>query len=652
MNDREYRILVGYLNEHSYKYYVLDKSEISDEEYDKKYRALIDFEVVNPLLIDPNSPSQRIGDKPLTKFEAFEHKTALLSLDNVFSSEEVAAFYKRVKKALGKNPEFLIEPKMDGLAVAIHYKKGKFFKGATRGNGMVGEDVTANLKTVKSLPLILQEEVDIEVRGEVFLRKSNFEKIKDKFANPRNAAAGSLRQLDPKIAAQRNLDIFVYQGFYPGIKTHKEMLSFLKKIGFPVLDDLFLVDTEDGINESCQKVQALRKIYDWDIDGAVIKVNSFEEQRNLGVTSKAPRWAVAYKFATERVVTKLLDIKVQVGRTGVLTPVGILEPVKVSGVMVSRATLHNMDIIEKKGVKIGDKVLLERAGEVIPAIIGSVETFLDSKEFQIPEKCPVCGFAVYKEPNLVGYKCSNIVCPAKVKGSVNHFVAKEAMDIDGLGESLVEQLVDTGLVKNMADIYLLTKDQIMGLDRMAEKSAEKLVVAIEKSKNKGLVNLIFGLGILFVGKRTAEILAEHFQNIDSLLAASYEDLVGIFEIGDKIAASLVASFGNTEFIEVIHKFKEIGINPEYKSASSRKLAGKTFLLTGSLVEYSRLEAETLIKENGGRVVSSVSKNLDYLIVGENPGSKLDKAYKINTKEKIIQIIGENELEKIISVKLR
>jgi DNA ligase (NAD+) len=647
MRYQEYKKAIEFLNYHSYRYYVLDQPEISDAEYDKQYRALLDFEQGNPLLIEENSPSQRIGDKPLDKFESFLHKSPLLSLENVFSKEEIDTFYNRVEKNLGRKPEFLIEPKMDGLAVALHYKKGQFVRGGTRGNGVQGEDVSLNLKTIKSLPLILKEKIDIEVRGEVFIRKSNFEQISEQFANPRNAAAGSLRQLDSRIAAKRNLDIFIYQGVYPGIKTHKEMMFFLKNLGLPVLDGLLLADTVDGIYEGCQKIQELKKNYDWQVDGAVIKINNFVDQKQLGATIKVPRWAVAYKFASERVVTKLLDIKVQVGRTGVLTPVGILDPVRVSGVLVKRASLHNADIIEKKKIKIGDNVLLERAGEVIPDIIESVETHEDSKVFRMPEKCPVCDAAVVKLPGEVASRCPNLNCLAQIKARLTHFSSKEAMDIDGLGGALVDQLVEQGLVNNVLDLYLLKVDQLKSLDKMGEVSAQNLGAAIEKSKSKGLADFIYALGILYVGRRTAEILAQHFLSIDNLINTTESALVAVFEIGDKIAVSLLATFKNPDFIKLISGFKEIGINPIAKIKTSGKLAGKTFLLTGSLTKYTRLEAENLIKENGGRIVSAVSKNLNYLVVGQNPGSKLEKAYKINAKEKIIEIMAEEGLEKIV-----
>ncbi|MFC1770657.1 NAD-dependent DNA ligase LigA [Candidatus Margulisiibacteriota bacterium] len=679
LNYDEYKELVKKLNYFAYQYYSLDASKITDHEYDKLYNKLAAFEKNNPLLIDPDSPVQGVGNKPLPKFKHFTHEIPLASLGNVFNEDELALFYQRLVKNLpeekmrvglspilhkeeiiddslplfpgaasqSKNIKCTVEPKIDGLAVAIHYKNGQLSMGATRGDGSTGEIITENVKTIKSLPQSLSKKIDLEVRGEVFIKKSSFEDIKDEFANPRNAAAGSLRQLDPSITAQRNLSIFIYQGFYQDIETHFEMMAFLKKLGFPIVPGIKLAKDQSEILQIIREIDKNRFNYDWEIDGAVIKVDSFAYRKSLGSTTKAPRWAIAYKFKPEEVKTKLLDIQVQVGRTGVLTPVAILAPVKTSGVIVKRATLHNLEDIQRKNIHIGDEVLLQRAGDVIPKVVESTKTFPESKAFIMPDKCPVCSSDVVKLSAEVAYRCSNINCPAQIKGRIIHYASREAMDISGLGDVLVNQLVDKEIVSSIEDIYRLDTETLKNIERMGAKSAQNIITAIKESKTKTFAKLLFGLGILFVGKHVAEILAENYQNMESLMNVSEEELIAIPEIGEKIAASLCQTFKTPSFVSTVEKLRGLGLNPQSDMLESKSkfLAGKSFLFTGSLTNYSRPEAEAMVKEKGGKVISSVSKKLNYLVVGENPGSKLIKAQKYDSIDKI----NEQEFIDLITI---
>jgi len=652
ISQDQYLELVKSLNHHAYQYYVLDAPEISDFEYDQRYRQLEEFESANPLLVAPDSPTQRVGDTVLDQFTSFTHEIPLSSLGNVFNEEELQAFVDRVFKALGHDDiEFTVEPKIDGLAVALHYENGLFHVGATRGDGKTGENVTENLKTVRTLPLKLNEAISVQVRGEVYIPTHIFKKdLADKFANPRNAAAGALRNLDPKLASERKLSLFVYQGVNTGKGSHSESLAYLERLGFPIIPGLKVVKSVSDILKACHDIGDQKAHYNWEIDGAVIKVNDVALQNELGFTIKAPRWAMAYKFATEQAVTTLNDITVQVGRTGVLTPVAELEPITVSGVTVSRATLHNMDEIERKGIKIGDKVLIQRAGEVIPEVIKSIQTFPHSKEFKMPTECPVCGTPVLHIEGEVATRCPNFSCPAQIKGRLSHFASRKAMDIEGLGDSLVEQLVDTGLVTDLADLYKLRLDDISDLERMAEKSAQNLLNALEKSKTPSLAVFIYSLGIPFVGMRTAEILAEEFGELELLLSATFEQLEALHEIGPKIAESLTQQFRDCRFLDNVEALQSLGIQiqkMDNRSADDGPLSGQTFLLTGTLSQMGRSEAEDKIKALGGKISSSVSKNLNYLIVGEKAGSKLAKAEKINSKDRIISIINEDEFLALI-----
>lgn len=641
---KRYEELVMRLNQHAHLYYVKDAPEISDYEYDVLYKELLAFESLNPLLVDPTSPSQRIGDRPLESFQSFSHQRPLPSLGNVFSEDELLAFFERVEKGLSgeQDIEYSVEPKIDGLAISLHYEAGRFVVGATRGDGKTGENVTENLKTIRSLPLRLNQDIDIEVRGEVFMRKSRFREISDQFANPRNAAAGSLRQLDSRIAAERQLDVFIYQGIYDGMTSHSEMMDFLKGLGFPVLPGLEVSSDPGAIFGFSQALETGRDGFDWEVDGAVVKVNSFSYQESLGFTTKAPRWATAYKFAAEEAVTRVLDIQIQVGRTAVLTPVAYLEPVSVGGVRVSRATLHNMDEIERLGVAIGDEVLIVRSGDVIPKIQKVFRPGTPRELFTMPDRCPVCESDVIREEGEVAYKCSNSLCPAQIKGLLRHHVSRNAMDIEGMGGALIDQLVDAGLVRNVADIYQLDRDTLAGLERMGEKSADNLMVSLEKSKSRGFSNVIFSLGIPFVGQYAAETLAQHYENFDTLSQASSEELAGIDSIGGKTAEAIVRAFSTPAFCAVLLALKSAGIDPQQdvRELVDLPLSGKTFLVTGTLERYKRHEAEALIKRAGGKIVSSVSKKLDYLVVGDSPGGKLEKVEKLIEKGAGIEVLNE------------
>ena len=632
------------LNHHAHLYYTLDTPEISDNEYDLRYKSLIEFESANPLQVDPLSPTQRVGHAVSGKFPPFQHHSKLPSLGNVFSREELEAFVERVQKGLdGVMPRFTVEPKIDGLAVAIHYKEGRLEVAATRGDGLTGETVTPNVKTIRSLPLILNESVSLEVRGEIFMRKSTFSELEETFANPRNAAAGSIRQQDPQVASDRKLDIFLYQGVGVSIGTHSQTVSHLDSLGLPVNPNVPLCNSVDDIESAVDAIRQQKDDFDWEIDGAVIKVDDESYQDQLGFTIKAPRWATAYKFPTEQVVTRLLDIDVQVGRTGVLTPVAKLEPVRVTGVTVSNATLHNMDEIERKGVKIGDDVVVQRAGEVIPEVVRVQKTYPDSRSFEMPLNCPVCEHEVFHEEGDVAYRCLNPLCAARLKGNLEHFVARKAMDIDGMGKQLIDQLVDSGELKTLSDIYYLTFEQLEALERMGEKSAQNVLEAIEVSKTRPLARFVFALGIPFVGQRTAELLVEHFGSLEALLVASFDELLDVDEVGDVIAQSCVDTFQSFAFQHELKRFYDVGVKPEFKESvvASTKFDGQTFLVTGTLSSYSRTDAQALIKENGGRVVSSVSKKLNILVVGDKPGSKVEKAEALNAAGAEIQILDED-----------
>lgn len=642
---------------HNYRYYVLDSPVITDEEYDKLFRELVELEEKFPEFKSPNSPTQRVGAPPLKEFKTVKHEIPMLSLDNAFNGEELIAFEKKIKRMLKTDEEieYVVEPKFDGLSISLLYRNGELVRGATRGNGIEGEDVTPNVRTIKTIPLFIEDAPPlIEVRGEVVMFKKDFEELNRErrmkgettFANPRNAAAGSVRQLDSSITAKRKLHFFAYAvGIYEGItfKTQEGILLFLKEKRFKVSPDFEKVKGIEQVIKKCLWFQERRDEYPFDMDGAVVKVNSLELQKKLGATTHAPRWAIAYKFPAEEKETIVRDIIIQVGRTGKLTPVAILEPVFVSGSTVSRATLHNEDEIKRLGVRIGDHVIVRKAGSVIPEIVRVVKEKRTGKEreFKFPDKCPVCGAKVIRLPGEADYRCTNASCPAQIKGRILHFVSRDAMDIENIGESLVNQLVNKGIVKDIGDLYYLKVDDLLPLERMGRVLAEKIVRNIQNSKNRPLHRLIYGLGIFHVGKHVAEILTQKFKTMDEFLKANIEDYMEIEGIGPKTAKSLYMFFHEPKNIELIEKLKKAGVRMT-EEESEGKLKGLVFVFTGALKSMTRHEAEELVKSEGGSVASSVSKKVNYVVVGEKPGSKLEKAKRLGVK-----IINEEEFLKLI-----
>jgi DNA ligase (NAD+) len=649
---------------HEYRYYVLNDPEISDYEFDQLMRRLQGLEREHPELITPDSPTQRVGGQPAEEFPKVRHSAPMLSLDNTYSVDELRDFDRRVRELSGRQEvEYVGELKLDGLSMALTYENGVLARGVTRGDGTTGEDVTSNVRTIRSVPLRIDAKKleaigsprRFEVRGEVIMTRPAFEKLnaqreaagEPKFANPRNAAAGSMRQLDPRIVAERRLDMFLYfltvNGRAP-ITEHAKGLEALAKLGFKVNPHYRLCRSFDELLHYIQEWESKRDSLDYEIDGIVVKVNDTRLWEELGTTAKSPRWAVAFKYPARQATTKVLDIRAQVGRTGTLTPVADLEPVDVGGVTVSHATLHNMDEIERLGIKIGDTVLIQRAGEVIPQVVKVVKFAPDGREFRMPKKCPVCGGDVHRSEGEVAYRCVNAACPARLKESLLHFAGRRAMNIDGLGDKLVDQLVDRGLVHDVADLYSLTQEQLANLERMAEKSAQNLIEEIENSKKAELARLIFALGIRFVGERTGQLLADHFGSLDKLAKASEEELLEVEEVGPRVAEAILEFFHEKRNREVIEKLREAGLQFEQKKTrkAEGKLAGKQFVLTGTLPTYSRQEATRLIEEAGGRVIGSVSKKTDYVVVGADPGSKLDKARALGVKT-----IDEAELLKLV-----
>jgi len=646
---------------HNYRYYILDQPEISDAQYDRLMRELEKLEEQYPELRSPNSPTQRVGAPPLEAFEIVRHTIPMLSLANAFEEGEARDFDKRVKKFLGTSEEieYVAEPKLDGLAVELVYEKGQFVVGSTRGDGINGENITRNLRTIKTIPLqLVRKEIPVperlEVRGEVIMQVRKFKELNRKreeageplFANPRNAAAGSVRQLDSKVTASRPLEIYCYGiGEVVGrtFKTHWEILQTLSKWGFRINPYIRTCRNMDEVLQYYHEMSEKRESLPYEIDGIVIKVNRLDLQARLGEIARSPRWALAFKFQPKQETTKILDIIVQVGRTGALTPVAVMEPVKVGGVEVSRATLHNQDEIDKKDIRIGDTVIIQRAGDVIPEVVQVVTSKRKGteKKFKMPSKCPVCGAEVVKEEAI--HRCIGLDCPAQLKGRIKHFASKRAMDIEGLGTKLTDQLVDKGLVKDVADIYYLKKEQLVELERMADKSAQNIIDAIEKSKTKPLSKFLYALGIRHVGETTAEDLARHFQRLDDFFHLSEEDLMEVEGIGPEVAASVHQFFQDKKNKESIERLKKAGVKViEPKLGEKGKLAGKTFVFTGTLKAYGRDEARNLVESLGGMTASSVSKKVDYVVVGEDPGSKLDKAKALG-----IKTLTEEEFKKMI-----
>ncbi|ACX52220.1 DNA ligase, NAD-dependent [Ammonifex degensii KC4] len=647
---------------HDYRYYVLDSPVISDAEYDRLVLELMALEEAFPEFITPNSPTQRVGGAPREGFPTVRHLVPMLSLANAFEPEDLRDFDRRVREALpGEKVEYVVEPKIDGLAVSLLYRDGEFVQGATRGDGEVGEDVTPNLRTIRSIPLRFLKDAPplIEVRGEAFMPKEAFVKLNERreeageppFANPRNAAAGSIRQLDPRVTAGRKLDFFAYGiGHYEGISfsTHWEVLDWLAEQGFRVNEHRRLFSSIDEVIDYVLSWQSKRFDLPYVIDGMVVKVNSLESQARLGATMKSPRWAVAFKFPPEEAVTKLRRIEISVGRTGVLTPVAVFDPVQIAGTTVSRATLHNEDLIREKDIRVGDYIVVHKAGDVIPEVVRSLPERRTGNEqiFRMPDHCPACGAKTIREEGEVAVRCPNISCPARLKESIFHFASRNAMDIRGLGKVLVEQLVDRGLVKNVADIYFLRREDLLRLERMGPKSTANLLREIEESKSRGLNRLIFGLGIRHVGERAAKLLAEHFGSIDRLAQATEEELTEIPEIGPKIAASVRAFFAEPRNLEVIERLREAGVRLETTKEVREEgpLKGKVFVFTGALKSFTREEAKALIERLGGRVASSVSRRTDYVVVGENPGSKYDRARELG-----IKMLNEEEFKRLLGL---
>lgn len=649
------------INQHDYRYYVLDKPEISDAEYDKLFRQLKALEAQFPDLITPDSPTQRVGGAPLKAFKTITHKTPLLSLDNAMDIEELEAFDERVKKGLGiglgigvGEIEYAAELKMDGLAVSLVYKKGAFAIGSTRGDGVHGEDITHNLKTIRSIPLSLKEKIDLEVRGEVYLPYEDFVKLNEerveagesKFANPRNAAAGSLRQLDPKITAARPLDLFIYFAEIDhGLKTHLEKLDYVKKLGFKINPNIKLCDGIEEVKKYIKYWKDARDKLPYEIDGIVVKVNSIEEQKKLGFTARAPRWAIAFKYPPMQAETIVEDIVVQVGRTGAITPVAHLKPVHLAGVMVKRATLHNEDEIKRKEIKIKDHVKVQRAGEVIPEVVEVIKEKRTGheKDFHMPKSCPVCGEKLYRPEGEAITRCINAACPAQVKERIRHFCTREAMDIEHVGPALVEQLVEHKLIKDVADLYSLEKSDIQKLERFADKSAQNVIDSIRSSKNQPMDRLLYALGIRMVGRNTSVLITQHYDNLMDLFDVNAEALIKIPGIGPKVAASVAHFFAQHKNQQLVKSLKQAGIKVHGQlSMVNGPLKGKTFVFTGGLAKMTRPEAEEKIRRLGGHPSSSVSKQTDYVVAGTDPGSKYDKAKKLGVK-----ILTEEEFIKML-----
>jgi DNA ligase (NAD+) len=641
------------INHHNYKYYIESSPVISDYEYDMLLKKLESLEAEYPELITPDSPTQRIGGAPLQGFTSVEHSVPMLSLENAYSYEELREFDERVKKNVGP-AEYICEPKIDGLSIALVYEKGVFVRGATRGDGVKGDDVSANLKTIKSIPLRLRGSLKkLEARGEVYFPISAFKKFNNEqeqkeeqvFANPRNAAAGSLRQLDSRVVAGRPLDIFLYYLIQSekDLQTQEHALNTLKEAGFKVNP---LIKKVKDIEESivfCAELEKIRETLDYEIDGVVLKVNSFAFQQQLSSTNKHPRWAIAFKFTAKQATTKLNDIVIQVGRTGTLTPVAVLEPVQVGGVTVSRATLHNFDELKRKDIRIGDMVLVERSGDVIPQVVKSIaeKRTGEEKARVIPKKCPVCGTEVVRTIDEVAVRCPNKRCPARLRWRIEYFASRDAMDIDHLGGQTVDKLIEKGLVDSIADLYHLTKEDVLKLEGFKDKSAENLLESIQNSKHQGLARLIYGLGIRHVGKFASQLLASQYHSIDELAKISAEDLTQIDGLGEKTAEAIATFFATEENQELIRKLKDIGIRTK-EAKKEGELQGKKFVFTGGLQTLSRPDASDLVMKKGGLVASAVGKDIDYVVVGADPGSKYEKAKKLG-----LTLLTEEDFKKLV-----
>ncbi len=657
--QKEIEQLTKLIDYHNHKYYVEDNPEIDDIAYDNLLRQLERLEKQFPELISPNSPTQRVGGQVAEGFEEVIHTIAMQSLNDVFSESDLYNFDNRMKTLLSRNDiEYVVEPKIDGLSVSLEYQDGIFIRGSTRGDGLVGEDITQNLKTIKAIPLRLNESIPyLEVRGEVFIPIKDFNKLNEErelldqplFANPRNAAAGSLRQLDSAITAQRKLDIYIFNiQQITGVTffTHSETLTYLKNQGLKIIPNIEIIKDMKDVYKHIINLNNNRAKLQFEIDGAVVKVNSLAQREVLGTTAKSPRWAVAYKFPAEQKETILEEIYVQVGRTGVLTPNAILKPVRLAGTTVAKASLHNIDYIRERDIRIGDTVIVQKAGEIIPEIIKPIVNKRKGteKEFTMPTHCPACNSIVIREKGEAATRCTGIECPAQLSRNIIHFASRDGMNIEGLGPAIVEQLLQNNLIKGAADLYYLKFEDIVTMDRMGNKSAENLLKALELSKNNNLDKLIYALGIRHIGQRAAQILSGHFKTIDNLKFANIEQLIEISEIGEKMAESIINFFSQEQTKDTLDKLKKAGVNMQVinkQNETDQRFKDKVFVITGTLAEYSRNDAKELIESLAGKVSSSVSKNTSYVLAGEKPGSKLDKAVELG-----VNIISERDFNEM------
>lgn len=637
------------LNQYSYEYYVKDNPSVPDSEYDKLLRELIDIENAHPELKTDDSPTVRVGGEAQSSFEKVNHETPMLSLGNAFNEEELRRFDERIREHIGK-VEYMCELKIDGLAVSLKYEDGRFVQGLTRGDGTTGEDITENLRTIHAIPLKIKEPLNVEVRGEAYMPRRSFMRLNDErekneeqpFANPRNAAAGSLRQLDPKLAAKRKLSVFLYSvnDFTDfSATTQSDALDELDRLGFKTNHERARVEDIEGVLEYIKKWTKQREQLSYDIDGIVIKVNDLDQQDEMGFTQKSPRWAIAYKFPAEEVVTELKDIELSIGRTGVVTPTAILEPIRVAGTTVSRASLHNEDLIKERDIRIGDSVIVKKAGDIIPEVVRSIidRRPNDAKPYHMPTHCPSCGHELVRIEGEVALRCINPKCQAQLVEGLIHFVSRQAMNIDGLGNKIIQQLYHHQLIKDVGDIFYLTKEDLLPLERMGTKKVENLLSAIEHAKQNSLEHLLFGLGIRHLGAKASQILAEKFETMDRLLKVTEEELVAIHDIGDKLAQSVVTYLDNEDIKALIEKLKDKNVNMTYKGVKSSEIEGhpefqnKTIVLTGKLQQMTRKEATTWLEMQGAKVTSSVTKSTDLVIAGEDAGSKLSKAEQFGTE---------------------
>ena len=637
------------LNQYSYEYYVKDNPSVPDSEYDKLLRELIDIENAHPELKTDDSPTVRVGGEAQSSFEKVNHETPMLSLGNAFNEEELRRFDERIREHIG-NVEYMCELKIDGLAVSLKYEDGRFVQGLTRGDGTTEEDITENLRTIHAIPLKIKEPLNVEVRGEAYMPRRSFMRLNDErekneeqpFANPRNAAAGSLRQLDPKLAAKRKLSVFLYSvnDFTDfSATTQSDALDELDRLGFKTNHERARVEDIEGVLEYIKKWTKQREQLSYDIDGIVIKVNDLDQQDEMGFTQKSPRWAIAYKFPAEEVVTELKDIELSIGRTGVVTPTAILEPIRVAGTTVSRASLHNEDLIKERDIRIGDSVIVKKAGDIIPEVVRSIidRRPNDAKPYHMPTHCPSCGHELVRIEGEVALRCINPKCQAQLVEGLIHFVSRQAMNIDGLGNKIIQQLYHHQLIKDVGDIFYLTKEDLLPLERMGTKKVENLLSAIEHAKQNSLEHLLFGLGIRHLGAKASQILAEKFETMDRLLKVTEEELVAIHDIGDKLAQSVVTYLDNEDIKALIEKLKDKNVNMTYKGVKSSEIEGhpefqnKTIVLTGKLQQMTRKEATTWLEMQGAKVTSSVTKSTDLVIAGEDAGSKLSKAEQFGTE---------------------